>query len=132
MVTKAVKRVTIDDDISRLAERLLNAFPLINNRDRFDTAFEAYLEDLNEQQDSTLREKVFREVRRRRPGITPEVRKSEPKAKRAFEVPGKVKEKVVFTRVDSFTVDDRNVVVFRDRAGRFAKVSQVIREQSGG
>ena len=67
-----MKRTTPEDDITRLAENLNRNSSGIVDKDTFDIAFDNYMVDLTPEQDSTLRTKVFNEIRKKKKGVSKE------------------------------------------------------------
>ena len=104
---------------------MLTAYPHINNRASFDVAFDGYMEVLNEEQDTTLRESVWSHIaelksfKREKQQKLPE-RQQQPRP--SFDKMGKVKNKIVYARQDTVMIKDIKVIKFRDRHGRFVKV----------
>lgn len=121
------KRGTPVEEVERLAQRLLTAYPSIRDRNTFDRAYDDYMEVLNENQDNVLRKKVYNEVLAQRPKIKkekrPDVKKQkEIVKKQTFEKTGKIKNKVVFARQGFVVIKGQRVTTFRDRKGRFVRV----------
>jgi hypothetical protein len=68
-----VQRITLQDDVERLADTIQSQFPGIQTEQDFNRAFQMYLEEtLTNGQDSDLRPKVLTEFKKRRPIIETE------------------------------------------------------------
>jgi hypothetical protein len=135
------RRTTPPEEIERLAERLMSAYPNIDSRIKFDLAFDDYMEVMNDRQDTTLREKTFERLRQVKPSIKREKRpkkeeqqrlrkeqKFERSGKQVIKSTGRIK--VVFARQDFITLKERRHVIFRDRKGRFVRVVRPIPHQA--
>ena len=139
------RRVTKEEDIIRLAERVFKQNPGMQNRADFNTTFDVYMDaDLTKAQNTLLRNDVFDNIRSKHRGISPdgkEKRKEKPKrrltkaqrlAERkrdvksykrkafSFEFAGRVRNKVVFLRK---ATDKRGRISYRDSKGRFGSVT---------
>jgi len=136
----ARKRLTKEDDVRRLAERITNEYPDIETKEDFDRAFDLYMDGvaLNYRQDKILREKTFiesslilsnlsddvvisskdakgKKPRRDEQGV---VRLNIPNAE-AFRYVGFVKARLVFCRKIKFIIKGNEVTRYIDRRGRF-------------
>ena len=123
------RRFTPIEEIDRLSERLMSAYPKISNRVEFDLAFDDYMQVLNENQDKILRNNIWKKLLSKRPNIKDARRTTDKQEKIAigeikFDKPGKVKNKVVFSKQDFVRIKNTKVIVYRDRKGRFVKVKR--------
>jgi len=117
-----VKRVTPEEDIDRLAERLRRFSREKIDEENFDEIFDDYMEALTPEQDTLLRRKVRQKLRLERIPKR-KVRKAR-KPRQQFPQVGKVKKKIVFARQTQHKLKGKTVTVFRDRKGRFVKVKK--------
>ena len=143
----AKKRVTLEEDMDRLAENLFNKFgDKITDRSSFSQLYDAYME--GEDTADELKPKAFKAyvkfLARGKKRLT-EVRKLKTKEvvtetfikdkqfRREvyeFKVVGKVKGRIVFSRPSSFKIKGKVVTRFIDRKGRFVSVKKAELEKA--
>ena len=125
MVTR---RITQEDDADRLAERVYNyTNGNIKDRNGFDQAFNDYMGEINQKQDTKLRKEVFDRMTSKHSGIIRERFKATRKPVQAgkktniFNVLASTRGKVVYAHRTYVKVRGKRQVRLRDKLGRFAK-----------
>lgn len=138
MVTK---RITPEDDVNRLAERLWErSRGKMQTRTDFDTVFDTYLtqdgQDLTPRQKRTLRQQVFDSIRRKHKNVKDRRVKNEERERvfeaaavkpspKEFDTLGTSGGRRVYARRTILRFKDGTQrVVYRDRKGRFVKVTK--------
>ena len=126
------KRVTLPEDVDRLAEQLLNKQgELIDDRRSYDIQYSIFMQEggLEGKRNTILRDKVFKQITIIKPEIEPEVRKKvtkklvKPKPAK-FEITARSKGRIVFARRTKLTRRGKQFTFLRDKKGRFAKKTE--------
>ena len=141
-------RVTPEDDVERLAERIWNEYGNeIEDIDSFNKYFNKYMGTMNEKQESKLRKSVFKKVSEEHKSVVEE--RLHPKAGRTPKEAGiledkrkkreythlrYVKNKVVYASEETLTYKLKTKkitrIIYRDRFGRFTSIKS-LRERKG-
>ena len=132
------KRKTPEDDIDRLAERIWQrGRGKIHNKADFLAVYSSYLKDNQARDNIELSEGAFKSIQRSHKNVSSSVktkrermevfvRAGEKPSPKEFSVVGKSKGRTVFARRTKYLSKGKEITIFRDKKGRFVRVSDTL------